>query len=75
MLKALRNEKKWIFIYLIASIILTIFQLMGPALVSTFFDSAETSDIKYLLRIVYIMLAAFIFSGFLDRRASCRERV
>ena len=70
MLKALRNEKKWIFIYLIASIILTIFQLMGPALVSTFFDSAETSDIKYLLRIVYIMLAAFIFSGFLN--AFCR---
>ncbi len=66
MLKALKNEKKWIFVYLIISIVLTVLRLLGPLLVSTFFDSAEASDIGYLLKIVAAMLTAFLLSGFLN---------
>lgn len=51
---------------MIVSIVLTILQLLGPLLVSTFFDSAETSDIGYLLKIVFVMLTAFLISGFLN---------
>lgn len=65
MFKALKSEKKWIFVYLVFSIALTVLRLLGPALVSTFFDSAEASDIEFLLKIVIAMLAAFLFSGFL----------
>lgn len=66
MFKALKNEKKWIILYLIISIILTVLRLLGPLLVSTFFDSAEDSGVYYLLKIVVIMFLAFILSGFLN---------
>ena len=62
----IKKEKKWIVIYLIFSLLLTAIRLINPLLVSKFFDNASGSEIKYLLRIVLIILFASICGGFLN---------
>ena len=60
------KEKKWIFVYLAFSLLLTVLQLVNPILISKFFDKAEVSDVYYLLGIVALILIASIITGFLN---------
>lgn len=62
----IKKEKKWIVVYLIFSLLLTVIQLINPLLVSKFFDNASGSEIEYLLKIVLIILFASICGGFLN---------
>lgn len=60
------KEKKWIFVYLAFSLLLTVLQLVNPILISKFFDKADVSDVYYLLGIVALILIASIITGFLN---------
>lgn len=60
------KEKKWIFVYLAFSLLLTALQLVNPILISKFFDKADVSDVYYLLGIVALILIASIITGFLN---------
>jgi len=57
---------KWVIVYLLLALLLTMFQLLGPVLVSRFFDAVATESVSYLLTIVLILMAAALSTGVLN---------